>query len=588
MKHDFTSIPDRSKFGSAKWNGAKNASVEYVPLSVADMEFPTAKPIVDDIKKLADEAILGYTSPTEEYNEAVISWMKRRHDFDIKKEWIIQTPGVISALSLLIEATTKPGEGVIILSPVYYPFDLTVLARSRRAVYCPLINTDNGYEINYEELEEKAKSSKNTALLFCNPHNPIGKVWSKEELEKVADICCRNNVFIIDDEIHNDLIMPGYTHTVMAKINEETKNNIAVCTAPSKTFNLAGLQCSNIIIPNDNIRARAEACNKINMQMHLNIFAYTACIAAYNKCEDWLEELITVIADNAKCVEDFMAEKFPEIKVYPLEGTYLQWLDMRGLGMTHIELREMLESANIYLDNGEMFGALGRGFQRINLACAKSTLEKMLIRFENAVNEVRAKWAVEGKPYHQTLTVGETLEGFVYNSANGTDCELDKTIKKNTLIVFARYYECEITQKLLALLKTAYPLLKAAGCDIKVVMQSDIGTISYAQTKYPFELISDKDAVLYDRYNVFEADSAVNLVASDKFFEAAVGKDIKKIFDTEIFRSYMNPDSGSGKRELQLCAFVAVDPEMNVIYSHYCKTIADFPNIKELAEGLKR
>lgn len=579
MKHDFTSIPDRSKFGSSKWEIAKNASVEYVPLSVADMEFPTAKPIVEDIKKLADEAILGYTNPTEEYYDAVISWMKRRHDFDVEKEWIIRTPGVVNALSLLIEASTKAGDGVIIMNPVYYPFDMTVTATSRHIVYCPLVNRDGRYEINFADLERKAKSPKNTALLFCNPHNPVGRVWSKEELEKVADICCRNGVFIIDDEIHNDLIMPGYNHTVMANISEKAKNNIAVCTAPSKTFNLAGLQCSNIIIPNSKIRAKAAFCNRLNMQMHLNVFAYTACTSAYNKCEDWLEELITVIADNAKCVEDFMAENFPEIRVYPLEGTYLQWLDMRGLSMTHCELKEMLEDANIYLDNGEMFGALGRGFQRINLACAKSTIEKMLVRFKNAVEKVREKWAAEGKPYHKTLEAGDTLEGF-YDSP-------EKSFNKNTLIVFARFFECEVTQKLLLLMKTAYPVLKAVGCDVKVVIQSDAQTLAPAQGKYPFELIADPEAKLYDRYNIFEADSAVNMVAGDKMFEAMVGKDIKKLMDTDIFSSFMSPDS-DGRRQLQLCAFVAVDPAMKVIYSHYCKTIADFPDIKELAKNIRK
>ena len=574
MKHDFTSIPDRSKFGSSKWQIAKNASTEFVPLSVADMEFPTAKPIVNAIKKLADEAILGYSSPTGEYYDAVISWMKRRHNFDVEKEWMIQTPGVINALSLLIEATTKPGDGVIIMSPVYYPFDMTVVATSRHIVHCPLINKDGRYEINYALLREKAGNPRNTALLFSNPHNPIGKVWSKEELEKLSDICCENGVFIIDDEIHNDLIMPGYEHTVMATINEKTKNNIAVCTAPSKTFNLAGLQCSNIIIPNAKIRAKAQAVNKLNMQMHLNIFAYTACTAAYNKCEDWLEELIKVIAGNAKCVEDFMAEHFPEIKVYPLEGTYLQWLDMRALGMTHCEMKEMLEGANIYLDNGEMFGPLGRGFQRINLACAKSTLEKMLIRFKNAIEEVRAKWAEEGKPCRQTLKAGEMLEGF------------PRELSKKTLIVFARFYECGITQKLLMLLKTAYPALAAMGCDIKVVIQSDERTLAIAQGKYPFELISDKDAALCDRYNIFEADSAINLIAGDKMFETMVGKDIKKLLSTDIFERYvLSPDPD--RRNFQLCAFAAVDKDRKILYSHYCKTIADFPDIIKLAKSLK-
>lgn len=588
MKYDFTSIPDRSGFGAAKWNRAKNSSVEYVPLSVADMEFPTAKPIVNALKKLADEAILGYTDPTEEYFDAVIGWMKRRHDFEVKKEWILQTPGIINALSMLIEASTAPGDGVIIMSPVYYPFDMTVLATSRHIVYCPLINNDGKYEIDYTEFEKKAKNPKNTAVLFCNPHNPIGKVWSREELEKVADICCENGVFIIDDEIHNDLIMPGCTHTVMANVSEKAKNNIAVCTAPSKTFNLAGMQCSNIIIPNDKIRARAIACNWMNMQMHLNIFAYAACTAAYNECEDWLEELISVIADNAKCVEDFMVENFPEIKVYPLEGTYLQWLDMRALGMTHVEMKEMLEGANIYLDNGEMFGPYGRGFQRINLACARETLEKMLVRFKKAVEDVRAEWETEGRPYRKTLSVGDVLEGFVYESTRSTFCRLDEIIERKTLIVFGRYFECEITQKLLALLAASYPAIRVMGCDVKAVIQSDMQSLARAQSKYPFELIADPEAKLYERYNIFEADSAVSMVAGDKMFEAMTGKDIKKLLDTDILKLITaTNEAKEGVKPLQLCAFIAVNRDMEVIYSHYCRTIADFPDIKKLIEGIK-
>ncbi|MBQ2847300.1 MAG: PatB family C-S lyase [Clostridia bacterium] len=560
MKHDFKSIPDRSSFGSAKWEIAKNASTEFVPLSVADMEFPTAKPIVEDIKKLADEAILGYTNPTQEYYDAVISWMKRRHDFDVKKEWLIQTPGIINALSLLIETVTAPGDGVIVMSPVYYPFDMTIIATGRRSISCPLIDNGGRYEIDYALLEEKTKEHKNTALLFCNPHNPVGRVWTEDELRKTAEICCKNNVFIIDDEIHNDLIMPGYNHTVMANISEEAKECIAVCTAPSKTFNLAGVQCSNIIIPNDEIRAKAAVRNKMNMQMHLNVFAYTICTAAYNKCEDWLDELIGVIAENARCVEAFMAENFPEIKVYPLEGTYLQWLDMRALGMTHVELREMLENANIYLDNGEMFGALGRGFQRINLACAKSTVEKMLERFKKAVEEVKSK----EKTYHKHLEIGDIFDEINEN--------------KTTLVVFARAPECSLTKKMLESINDKYADFASAGIDVKFIVPS-----AEANRDYPFEIVADPEAELYKKYNVFEADSAVYAVAGDKMFEEAVGSDSDKIAESGVFA----PADENAFRPLQLFAFVGVDKNKKIVYSYYSKTIGDFPDLSEIIDTLK-
>ncbi|MBQ2841983.1 MAG: PatB family C-S lyase [Clostridia bacterium] len=560
MKHDFTSIPDRSRFGSAKWEIAKNASTEFVPLSVADMEFPTAKPIVDDIKKLAEEAILGYTNPTQEYYDAVISWMKRRHDFEIKKEWLLQTPGIINALSMLIETVTAPGDGVIVMPPVYYPFDMTITATGRRSIFCPLINNGGKYEIDFALLEEKAKDGKNTAILFCNPHNPAGRVWTEEELRKTAEICCKNNVFIIDDEIHNDLIMPGYKHTVMANINDETKNNIAVCTAPSKTFNLAGVQCSNIIIPNDEIKAKAMIRNKMNMQMHLNVFAYTICTSAYNKCEDWLDELIGVIAENAKCVENFMAENFPEIKVYPLEGTYLQWLDMRSLGLTHLEIRKMLEDANIYLDNGEMFGILGRGFQRINLACAKSTLEKMLERFKNAVEKARTK----DKEYHKALEIGDSFD--------------EINAEKNTLVIFGRRADCKLTKNMLDELKEKYSDFASANFDIKFIVPSD-----GINGNYPFEIIADPEANLYKKYNVFEADSAVYAVAGDKLFEEKVGSDTVKIMESKVFASA----DETAFRPLQLFAFVGVDKDKKVVYSYYSKTVGDIPDLDKIINNLK-
>lgn len=584
MKYDFTSIPDRRNCGSNKWNGAKNASPEFVPLSVADMEFYPAPQIVDAIKKTAETQVLGYTSPTDEYFDAVISWMKRRHDFDVKKEWIINTPGVVDALAILIQASTKPGDGVIILTPVYYPFDMAVLAKSRKIVYSELIENNGRYEIDYADLEKKCKNA--SALLFCNPHNPVGRVWSEAELKKVAEICCRNDVFIIDDEIHHDLIMPGYEHTVMAKVGDFVLDNIAVCTAPSKTFNLAGLQCSNIIIPNSKMRAKATACSLFNMQMGLNIFAYPACIAAYNECEDWLDELITVVHENAVLVENFMAENFPEIRVYPLEGTYLQWLDMRKLGMTHVELRRMLEKAGLYLDNGEMFGPLGRGFQRINLACAKITIEKALERFKKAVEEVRADWEENGKPYHKTLAVGEKLENFVYASPKGTH----QTLSGKTFIVFSRFYECELCRVLLASFSAAYPVFRAMGYDIKFVMQSDISTLAKNQKKYPFELIADPECRLYDMYNVFEADGIVNMLAGDKLIEFVIGKNVYKMLNLDMIESVNSAlapaEETDGPRENQLCAFFAVDKNMNINYAHYSKTMTDFPDVKDIIKIL--
>lgn len=588
MKFDFTGVPDRTGCGSSKWNGAKNASVDAVPLSVADMEFMTAQPIRNALSRLAEEQVLGYTDPTDAYFEAVCSWMKRRHNFEITRDELVMTPGVVNALGILIEAVTKPNDGIIILTPVYYPFDMAVLAKSRKFIYSELLLNDGKYEIDFSDLEKKAKLPEAKAIIFCNPHNPIGKVWTKQELQKLTDICNSNGIFIIDDEIHNDLIMPGVTHTVMATLDERTRNNIAVCTAPSKTFNLAGLQCSNIIIPNKRVKAKADAVMMMNLQSHLNIFAYEACKTAYNECEDWLEELLTVIDSNAKYVEGFMADNFPEIRVFPLEGTYLQWLDMRSLGMTHIELREMLEDADIFLDWGEMFGDKGRGFQRINLACAKSTLEKTMERFRAAVYKKRAEWEKNGKPYHKALTKGDKFPEITYSSHYGKDRRLRDTVTKKTLLIFSRYYECDICKKTLDTFKKYQRVFRMMGIDIKFIIQSDIDTVSRIQSNYPFEIISDPDAVFYDMFNIFEANSMINMVAGDKMFEEMTKGDVRNLLDTELINSFVSDSSEFSHRELQLSAFIGIDKSLNVIYSHYCKTIGDFPEAGKLLGAMRK
>lgn len=587
MKYDFTSVPDRTGTGATKWDDSCGASTEFVPLSVADMEFYTAPKIAKALSDLSLNTILGYTSPTEEYFKAVVGWMKRRHDWGVKKEWIFSTPGVISALSMLIEAVTKPADGVILLTPVYYPFDMVTIAKSRHIVYSKLINRDGRFEIDYADLEEKAKNPKNTAILFCNPHNPVGRVWTREELEKVGNICTDNGVFIIDDEIHNDLIMPGVKHTVFATVSEKIKNNIAVCTAPSKTFNLAGVQCSNIFVPNEKWRMRAFATSMLNMNMHLNIFAYTACRVAYDECEDWLDELIPVIEGNAKYVGNFMAENFPEVVVHKLEGTYLQWLDCRKLGFTHVELKRAFENRKLFLDYGEMFGDAGRGYERINLACARSTIEKAMTHFKESIEDLRK----EGAHYHKTLSIGDKLENFVYTVGNDT-VRLSETIKKPTLIAFLRFASCDITKTVLKKLAKAYAGIKLLGADVKAVIQSSAEEIKKVGLDAPFELISDEKAELYDKYNVFEANSPFNFVAGDKTFEDMAGNDIKNLLGTDAFESLAGGLLGTSekhpeRRDLQLCAFFVVGKDMTVRYSYYSRTVGDFPDTKELVSALK-
>ena len=387
MKYDFHSIPDRSNSGSAKWRPVPGASPELVPLSVADMEFPTAPAIVDALKNLLDTEILGYTKATPAYFEAVCGWMERHHQFRVDPEQIVLTPGVVQGLGCLIDTVTKPNEQVVIMNPVYYPFDRVILEHDRQIAYCPLKLEGIDYSIDFELFERLAAQKEVTALLFCNPHNPIGRVWTRAELERLVEICHKNGLFIISDEIHNDLIMPGYTHTVTATVSQIASEICAVCTAPSKTFNLAGVQCSNIIVPHqyaEAVRARAK-----QLYGMLNIFAYTACTTAYNQCEDWMEELLQVVYENGLYVQNFIKEHIPEITVIPPQGTYLQWWDCRGLRLSTQEQEQFMHDAGLWLDEGYIFGRGGEGFARINLACSRITLERTMQRLLDAVIKLR-------------------------------------------------------------------------------------------------------------------------------------------------------------------------------------------------------
>lgn len=391
MKYDFESLVYRKDVGSSKWDLMKkmnpNVQDNIIPFSVADMEFKNPPQIAEGLKKYIDSSIMGYTNATEDYYKAVCNWMERRHGWKIDKDWITEFPGVVPALYTIIRALTNEEDNVLIMTPVYYPFYNAIKARNRNVLASELLFCNDHYEINFEDLEEKAKLENTKLLILCNPHNPVGRVWSEEELKRIGEICKKNNVIVVSDEIHFDLIMPGFKHTVFANISEEFADNSVICTAPSKTFNIAGLQVSNIIVPNKKIRKKiiSERISSIG-NSGLNIFGYKACEIAYNECEEWLEELLEVITVNKKLVEDFMKENIPQIKVINLEGTYLQWLNFRSLEKEHKNLEKfMLTEAQFFLDEGYIFGDGGRGFERINLACPTRVLKEALDRLHEAV-----------------------------------------------------------------------------------------------------------------------------------------------------------------------------------------------------------
>lgn len=393
MTYDFTTLINRHHVGSSKYEQmmSKNPDLEdnIIPYSVADMEFKTPPEIVEALKKYLEEQILGYTRATPEYLEAVRNWMKKRHDWEIRDEWVVSTPGVVNALYAAVRAYTEVGEGVIIMPPVYHPFFSAIETSKRTLVTNPLINNAGSYEIDYEDLEIKASDPRNKLLLFCSPHNPVGRVWTENELKKVAEICLRNNILIVSDEIHFDLIMPKQSHMVFAKL-EGALDHVIVCTAPSKTFNLAGMQTSNIIIPSEGLRDKFKAELAKSAISDLNALGYKACETAYNECAPWLDEVILEIYENHRILKEHMEKYHPEIIVYPLEGTYLQWIDLRALGLERDALEKFLqEDAKIFINLGCMFGTGGEGFIRMNIACPTFLMKEGMERLSNAITHLK-------------------------------------------------------------------------------------------------------------------------------------------------------------------------------------------------------
>ena len=390
MKYNFETAPDRRGTGAFKWNSMYEAKPDVsdgvIPFSVADMEFQNPQPLLDGMAKYVSQAVYGYTGPTHAYYESVINYMKRRHNWDIQKDWIITTPGVVPALNELVKAFSEPGDGVIITRPVYYPFSMAIENSGRKLVNVSLINRDGHYEMDFEGLEKAAKDPSTKLMILCSPHNPVGRVWTEDELRKLASICNSNGVMILSDEIHFDFVFPGHKHTVLATLSEEIAQNNIFCTAPSKTFNLGGVQVSNIIIPNPKLRERYNEYHKSMGMLALNMFAYKVGELVYDTCGDWFEELMQVLDTNRKLVEQYIATYLPQIKVIPLEGTYLQWLDCRALGMSGKELETfMQEKAELFFDEGYIFGEEGDGFERWNLACPTKYIQEGLERLRKAV-----------------------------------------------------------------------------------------------------------------------------------------------------------------------------------------------------------
>lgn len=357
-----------------------------MPLWVADMDFRTAKPVTDALQKRVAHGIFGYTKVPQEYYDAVIGWFGRRHGLHIEKDWIIYTSGVVPAVSAILKAMTVPGDKVLLLTPVYNCFYSSIRNNGCEAASCPLVRTRDTYAIDFDDFEAKASDPKVKVFILCSPHNPAGRVWTREELVRMGEICLKHGVFIISDEIHCELVYPGSTHIPFASLSEDFRMNSATCISPSKAFNIAGLQIANIVAADPEIRAKIDRAININEVCDVNPFGVIATIAAYNEGEEWLKQLLAYLKGNYDFMQEFCRKNLPEFPVARLEGTYLAWMDCSVLGMASEALEEDLkEKAGIWLNAGAMYGPEGEGYQRWNLACPRTRLAEALERFRTYV-----------------------------------------------------------------------------------------------------------------------------------------------------------------------------------------------------------
>jgi len=388
MIYNFDKIVARENTSCIKYDLRKAyfGREDVMPLWVADMDFETPDFIREAVLKRAAHPIYGYTFRTDSFSGSIINWMQKRHQWEVKKEWISFSPGVVPALNMAVLAFTKPGDKVILQPPVYFPFFTAVKNHGREILYNQLVEKNGRYEMDFEDLENKI-DDRTKLLLLCHPHNPVGRLWSKQELETLVEICARKNIIIISDEIHSDLMLNNNVHVPLATLSDKAAEISLTCIAPSKTFNLAGLSTSALIIPNENHKKVYE---KILDDLHIgmgNLFGITSMESAYNEGEEWLYQLLKYLNKNLEILNNFFTERIPKVKVIQPEATYLVWLDFRELGMHNKDLKEfVIQKAGLGLNDGPTFGPGGDGFQRINIALPTEVLVRALEKLEEAVN----------------------------------------------------------------------------------------------------------------------------------------------------------------------------------------------------------
>lgn len=379
MKYNFDEIIPRRGTNSYKWDTPEEENV--LPMWVADMDFRTAPAIIETLRRRVEHGIFGYTKVPQNYYDAIVSWFINRHQWEIDSQWIIYTSGVVPAISAIIKAMTIPGDKIIVQTPVYNCFYSSIRNNGCKMIANNLIYQEGHYTIDFDDLEHKAADPETKLLLLCNPHNPVGRVWTSEELQRIGDICLQNGVFIIADEIHCELTYEGHNYTPFASLSEEFRLRSATCISPSKAFNLAGLQIANIVAADSNIRSRIDRAINDNEVCDVNPFGVIATIAAYEKSEEWLDALRKYLWENYTYVRYFFKRDLPQYSVLPLEGTYLVWIDCRAAGIGSDNITSCLQNKQkLMVNSGTLYGPGGEGFIRLNIACPRKLLIDGLVR----------------------------------------------------------------------------------------------------------------------------------------------------------------------------------------------------------------
>lgn len=406
MRYDFDQVIPRTNTCATKWGVIQDENNPMhshptdayfgdnaiLPMWVADMDFCAPAPVIDALVKRAQHGIFGYTFRTPEYEQAVVNWMRRRHGWEIRPEWICNTPGVVPGLNLIVRTFVPPGAKVLIQTPVYYPFFSAIEHNGASIVRNPLLFQDGRYQMDYAGLEKIAADPQVKMAILCSPHNPVGRVWTREELVRFGEICLRHDILVVSDEIHGDLIFPqgGSKFIPYATLGEKFAERAIICTAPSKTFNLAGLKTSNIIIPNPGLREKFEHLAHSSGLAGMDAFGMAALLAAYTEGEEWLDQLLAYLDGNLRYLQDYLRAHIPEISAIQPEGTYLVWLDCRRLGLDAAGLKNLfLKEARVYFDEGCIFGPEGEGFERMNIACPRSILADALERIRETLAKRR-------------------------------------------------------------------------------------------------------------------------------------------------------------------------------------------------------